>query len=803
MKHHLIVLLLLISCCVYADDCDQSSAKEAKDLAETFLGPSCITNMDNDKIKESLSIKKLTKKFCQKCKNHLDPLIPASQMNSSQNKNSFAIATIGELQKNLTATLIDLMQMRSSFNLQFDPTAAASACSFKKMRMPSCLKPKSDEISLIEKHLNSLKLAMPHEMANILKSNPPSNEKNSLLQRATNSCQISDNEMLFSRMRYTEELLTPSLISELKKINFRDDKSVLENIDTLDNSSTMSRTLTILQQHPLLRSLINDTKSFKQFIHSASENASKEDILNSLYSKDASSAFARSIANSCENAFTKTNAHLEQIYCSKDKILFSDSPDAFNMVDNVEISFLSLEELDGKVKSFCSVYNRQDIPKLTFSSINTDINKDMDIELRRQNANKFKTAAYERTIGLDQAAICDLMNKSPEELQKHCSIDPTPYHCTMLKYLKQSRDPKDPSHKLANSSDESINKILRSMIEGVIVTGEDKEVLVAAGILPGGSPRAIIPEREPSYFSKVTNDPTFKPSPSPQNRTALAPQARNNQAQYESQGYGADFNAQTGAMAGADSGPSPGSLSSGLPVSSALPEADQAELMRRLMNATKKTSKGRTTNKPLSKKDVQQIVNNYLDDKEQQTGESYPATVRNDMVDEFYESIKHPQTGTQFAQGGAKLDPVGKSGFGSTNEALIKANEYRAQNGMGVSPSPSADPSASNGQGQKGTDPTKEIVIKDAKVTDLKQLQEVLVAHSQQFAGLKAGENFVLKLNNVEVKVVYNSISEIYEVQSSDKSLTKDHLSMIQKYLNQNFLRSGGRLPALQGLLKQ
>jgi hypothetical protein len=520
MKNIFVILLFLITTTSYSQS--EKDCEETDDLASLSLdlNSPCSRGLSPQKIQHELSILNKNNssvvEFCEKCKEpkiKADENVSSSKYNHIENKKQFTKATLNELRKNLSSTMIDLMSLRSTFSLNFKPNEVMASCNMTQLATTKCKGGKSLQ-ELIKETIGNddsfknIQTQMGYEIANVL--TPPPYKGEGLLKRSVDlKCGISDNEVLHAKMKYFESLITPDMIKELKKLNLETKEDVLSQL-----SGPNAKILKQASEHPMIRSILKDTTNFKGFLDSFKGDITNEKIIENLFSSSNSEALAKNISNRCKTSFETIKNTLCSPEFEKGNLKF-DNFEAMKMKMNTGQDIL-VENREENLFSFCEGIKSNLANPLLFSSVNKTLSQDLSPQLSRADYKSVSKEYYDTAFDTPRKFICPLL-----ETQE---CDSKLMNCAISKFLKAARVKDSPQAQLLASHDPNVDKILGSLIgPEPVVDEKTKTFLIDQGILPKADGTIVeAPNnqiRNPSnYTSSVKNFESGNSAPPLQNK---------------------------------------------------------------------------------------------------------------------------------------------------------------------------------------------------------------------------------------------------------------------------------------------
>ena len=767
-----------------ADDCVTSPVE-----LSPIIPKKCL---QGDFERKDLDLKLKTPKkvliFCKSCTHPLmDKYVktPADKkLEKAERSREFGKTIIEELQKELTPLTLDLEAMNSSFELQFDPTNAVKSCNFRKnLRTPTCLS--VEEAKEIENLRIKTQNAFATEVAQKRYQN--SSKTAGLFTRGeeNKSCNISDVSVLYSYTKYSESLLTPSLINKLIELKIPDNTSLKSFIDEKNLEETLPQ-LIHLQEHPLFKTISKNTTSLNTFlkkIKSANPPRSANQIVEELYSEQTAKAFSTNIATRCEEAFQKASKYLDEVYCKENPTYVAD--DLASMQANSRKTFRNMtdEVAETEMLKHCSEINSKPKDALSFSIIRDDINKSNDPRLAVLPLENFKSDAYENIFGKPIENMC------LAKANHTCDTKPKEESCQMLKFYEATLNSK-PHQDMLRGSNPNINSILGSLFsEGVPQTADGKPDtqsiadLKKDGILRGGASKIEhTPQPSASTFHKMAESNIFAPSSNststqpnlvgasaPLPEVAQAPAATNQSFNDNSFQGATKQSASTKDVA---------------PERSGISNQDQDEILRRLQgrknSATAQTPD--STAKSTKEDDSFQTSGSM---RQSDLPTSFAATAQATPTATTPVSFVPRSPAGVDATAKATIDKVAPDNGRSYKKALLDTQTKIAESATETSL-----PSGTSSSLTTSSTPTVATNLKDSPKSDtnVKDLQAplevILGAKTKELSVAKDGDKILVNFKNFKIDVVFNKAKQTFEAICPDKTIPTDYLDKISTYFN-------------------
>lgn len=795
MKYIFPILLLLNSVFVSAEvECQVEKGSLGELIAVT--GQKCFSDEVSPQDLQDLA-KDEVLALCKSCKSEVINNHLTNPEGAKEKKVVYGNATLNEFQKELTLISLDLMKMRSSFKLNLDAKKITSSCSFNKenLRRPSCLK--GDDLIGFNKKAQEIQDRVATEISNILSEKPEASGGLLMRKEREGQCNFSERDILFSKSRFNETLMTPELITELKKQNLNGKISLA----SLEKDPIWEKKFYSLKSHPLLNVLLNDPVKLSNFVNEIGSEDNNAQIIEKLYKSKHTQSFGDAIKHRCEQSFKTTSEYLEKIYCNPSSDFVAE--DIMTMESVVGSKFISMDEKDAEknLQTVCSHVNTKKSNSLSFEQIQKSINGKNNQNLAKLPITQFRGEAFDQVFNQDKISMCKALGQSPP-----CAKDDKSVACLQLHFLKQAKESQE-YKTLANSSNEDINQILHSLIGEGLPQKDGKPdaeaiaLLKSEGILPGGDNTSRPPQQTAADFHKAVSSAAF---PQPQQAAKPAKIAAPSKTEEPQPSY-----AQSAAR-GSDSDDEQDSTASrsDSPTKHKSPKKQNSKFsnlsddeQQRIMDMMKRSKKAGGKTPTAASSDEQDSSDDAID--------TAGTAMANIAAQAAASGASVANVGQKTVSAGATagkkavLDPTKKSS--SLNDAMVDANTNRqlASSGSGLSSSNAQVSISKSGANENEI----KIKVADAELTQVNEFKEklkvLLNAHSQEISVAGAGEKFVVKLNNFEINVVFNKQLGTYEALCKDSSIPKDYLKTISTYFNVTLKGSTGKREALVNTLKQ
>jgi hypothetical protein len=778
--------LILITCTCFAFDLiADESCNQTNDTFSDIIkvaGKKCLTpNIGKDDlVNEPADSKPRWKNFCDACK--AESIVDSISHSGGKEEveSLYGKAVLNEFQKELTFITIDLMKMRSSFPLDFNPKQAIGSCKFNKtnLKKPACLsKNQSDEF---DQQVQAIKNALASELSSLISGR--TDLDTGLLSRELKNLgqcekEISDKEIQYAQARYYETTITPKFIADLKEVV----ENQKDAINFLHTDEGWYNKIKYLKDHPIFKFLLNDSRKLKGFLSEIKASDNNEKIIENLYSKKHAGEFGDFISDRCNKAFEKASTSLETTFCKESPSYIADNLTSMELVIGEKFSELSDEAAEEKLQILCADLNttkKQPVSFLKANENKTDLNNNSYVALPLST---FKRGTHDRYFSRDKRVLCETKNNIPG-----CTVDSKDQNCMMLNFISLSKNSKDFMN-LANGSNENINLVLRSLIDNGLPQKDGKAdqqavvILKTEGILSGSDLTPRPPQQDAASFHRAvanSNNNSIKPStsqaakaPTPTTPAQPAPTSQTTTRLGDESQYDSQSDSQFEAVKNkTDSAKTKNSFSS-------LSDQEQMNLLNR-MKPKSNSKKSARTAKSESTPDS--------DDSYSTAGQSFnsgsfatdqaAAVADNTAVDKPTIPQSEGHSGSR-----AKLDPKKIDKDASFNEAKIQASQNRA---------PASDITKDTVISLSKTDGGLnkiEIKVPDESVLGKKtpelesKIQDYLDKSGQSLQGAKKGEAFIVKLGKYDIKVSINDYG-VYVATCKDKSIHPDYLAFLSRY---------------------
>lgn len=791
-----LIALVLVSLSANAEICDENSKLGA--LAE-FAGAKCFNDEVSPQDIEAFGASKTELKgICNGCRDVPLEKIMENKDAQAETKSAYGKTILNEFQKELSLLSIDLMRVRSSYNMDFSAKSVAKSCNTNKnLETPKCLK--GPQLAEFNKQVNSIKNSLATELADMISGN--TNPQAGLFTKRTNSCQVSDPDALFAHMRFTETLLTPELIKSLQSLNLKDGVTFDEAVGDKTPSQIKS-TISQLSLHPVFKSLLDDTTSLNKFIKEALKikttgqaDQDSQALAELIFHESNAKKFGKHTEERCKRIFAETSKHLETVYCGKGKPVVADDLVSMQAVSDATFKSLSDKKAENELKIHCSILNSKNEGEFTsLSEMFNDIHGKSKNNLMSAPLNNFREDAYTKMFQGVAEKICSAQK------EKDCEATSLSESCRLLKFYKESKTNKH-YQQMASQSDDNINQILQSLVGDGLPQRDGKvdqlavTLLQRERIIPGGSKEPAPKKATASEFHKAVRSSSPGSSPAkqaasatPQNPQFKSAEHTANPVQDSSTSSFSQDPAASPETQKTRANPAFSAATPGNAKFSALSDKEQQDLLNRLKKSSGKRTKSQV---PGPEDDDGNFVGeNTLPPSNGSFNASADGVTPIDNT-----RVANPKIiDERFSGKKAVLDPVRK--VSSTNTALLDANSNRSPASIsGTVTSPKVEVSKSKDANEiKIQVDEKEL----SRVNEFKdKLKVLLAAHGQELSVVEVGEKIVVRLNNYEIDVVFNKDKGFYEAVSLNKDVPKDYLNTISYYFNVTLKDGKGKREAL------
>lgn len=531
MKYLFISLFLLVPLAEAAvEDCDPSELP-LLDLAASISVPNCHKK---EILKNSLCSDCLTrfeKNYNKKISENNRPLL----------QKTFVEASLKEFKKILIHNMVEALKMSALPDTGATFERSIKACKFKTLEdfSQDCRSPEALQLLKESVAFNGLNQEIAGELATILATEETNTPTKQLLHRTQNACFVRERDVLQITSAALEEEFTPEVIAAIKLL----DPSKMGSVEEIFMSDGVAKNLSgdfmellaSLKLHPLLREHFRTPHAAISFFKTIKDPQDINRLRENLYNKNNGDHFDKELAQSCERSYQNFKKSICSPEFSKGDIdlapeenypKLSDSP-----FEDVPGDLASSEETIEKnisLLSLCS--HKTKAPQISFKQRAQEITADLDPSFQAHTLKQFEESKYFIEMGGMKAQLCDMTD---------CQGS---FTCKVKMKYKKMKGSENLDAKLARSSNESANELLRSMIGDT--SGSDpktKEILIAHGIIPRPDGKFVtspeVPERKPDYFTQLPSPsnsvlPSLAKLSSAEQKNHLASHPRVNRTEY-------------------------------------------------------------------------------------------------------------------------------------------------------------------------------------------------------------------------------------------------------------------------------
>lgn len=485
----LVLLLFFINSAFANENCISAQVEVSQDIAD-LAHSKCDTLSRLDP--------------CSSCappliKNHLEKI--PSPTKSEIQKAALKVA-IDEYKKVIIRNIVDLAKARVLPNTSSKFEKSISSCRAKR---PSCLKDKKNDL------FDDLDKNIGGEIAKVISKNPI--KKEGLLTRTENACFIPEQTILQVSASTIAEVFDPELIAILEKIPADKYKTLKDLFDDYENEEIYNKfgdnatsLLRFSKNNPYLRDIFSSPKSLTDFAKNLPPPHTTASILNTIYSKDAGKEIDDNISARCDSSFKS----LEKFVCSQE---FEDGKINIDPRKNFEHIIGKGSVLDTEFPTDIFIEQKkqallfcQQSKKQTYLDLDSR-RKEISLSLSDPQSVESPLALYSFTTYKEE--FQQLTNQMCAELKNETCTDMKNINCRFFANYKKTLVKDSPEYKMANSSNDDVNAVLRGMIsDPARLDPEVREVLVKEGILPDSKGNIAetgnIPERQPMVMGQAS-----------------------------------------------------------------------------------------------------------------------------------------------------------------------------------------------------------------------------------------------------------------------------------------------------------
>ncbi len=793
MKKILLLILINYSFFSFAQECSSDmSPVDTTDFTALAI-PNCATRINLQLLKNGKK-----EKLCDQCLKDFKykSLLPEVSENEDKEKRKklFREKSIAEYKKVISNTMIDIVKLRALGNTGSSFSESLKSCNLSKATTSQVSPACQNSIKQIHQEISNIQGQLANELANIF-SNHSTSKSKGLLNRSSSAgqtCQLeqlglNEQQLLYLNASTFEDSLAPGVIEAFQKISYsgNDYNSLIQTLRDkveVDGSGFFS--------HPILMSFANDPQNLIAMMKRVSPQTADK-LREVLYAKENGNKLDTIFAKTCANAYNTLTASL----CKKEYIDGDINPDINSSLKNIaekyktprSEEFSNSEELvllNKELNTLCT----SSPSGLSFGDFRKEICKGIDSRYVEDDFQDFSTRKYSNDFTNIQDALCKVKDKTS------CSEETT--ECKLFNKYQELQKQNTVDSKLANSSNEEVNSLLRAMIGNPKdITPETRKILVSQGILPKDDGKFVeqpkVPEREPDYFKNVASSQSSQKTL--YNNEVSAGSAQMKQANAGAGATDSFYRAPSANNVASNDSVAPTQAPITTNIIQDMKDLSQinSEIARRLMNG----SKGQTN---LSRSDVRSVVEDVL--KNQSSTPPTTAAVDN-AVNDFYSEVERQRNqapvGGQMAPGHASLAKSNQS------EAQRRYNNQMnaALEGFGKGSSDvaianiAADVSV---KVQEGKDSMSKVeVFTSADKLEKANLADVLKLKAQKDAEgkrlvelVKKKENFILNVNKTSLMIKFDKASDTFEViriGSSGTPLDEKVVSEVRSFIKQNY----------------
>lgn len=481
MKNYFAVILLFsFSAYSQTPDCDQED--NLSKIAKGITYPNCNTPSNVQAFKS-----RDKSKLCGACKGEFELVHGKISENKNHIQDEFLSSALNEYKKNITNNLLNSIKMKVLYSTGVKFEKSIKSCKMQTASdfAKSCKSATAVKLLGQTSFFDDLSKELSNDVAKFLTTDPAFNPKPTLLQRSEQKCSIPEKDILLMSASSYEEALNEKLIEAIKRFDPKKFKTVSDMFSSdefLDNyDGDIAELKDSLYNHPLFASHLSSPEKFVSFFKSVPSPASVENLRKALYSKANGENFDSDLAKSCETSAKV----LKDAICSdsfEGGNLFIDPANNFDklkisMDRPSEETLASSEKLvDNNIKLLELCENQNSTNKKSLSLINSEIGVALTENQKTLNLDLFKTEKYNSELGSLTSSLCAMTEATCTSGTISCSI---------FKKLQDRKKNGTAASKLAESSNNEVNALLRSMIGDTSkLDSKTKDILIAQGIIP-------------------------------------------------------------------------------------------------------------------------------------------------------------------------------------------------------------------------------------------------------------------------------------------------------------------------------
>jgi len=677
--------------------------------------------------------------YCKtQCQPDMTSFVALSPEDIKRIKEEQASFVMNEVQKGMTEVMMDLMKVRSGFALQGSADSAIKSCNLDLIQVPECFK------STIKPKISDLKKGMALEIKNILSGEMV---KESILMTRTsestaNTCEAKESNILMAKTLEQLSYLSDERFENLK--NLSSDYSKLE--------------IKRLKTNPLLKVILESESLRKEFF---SLNA--DDRKSFAFGPKVGDAFFEQTKNNCDHIIKRSSEAFSQISCDQDvkfknqTVTSYEKNKDFNFSDPKLTPDVALSNIQALCKEvLTSPENAKDLTELLNSVLPENS------ENKTKSLTRFKLDIHSSNLATNQSLISKARvnnetNTVGAELLKFC----------------ESLTTDDSFKDLAKGSNDNINKILYSLIHDAPMDPETKVILVQEGILPDPK-NEIKPTPATSvakFDERVKNSPAKKinhvSQSSSANKNVNSESYNNMNSQNSNYATSQRSNQANGDDIASVDEQTDAEVKNLIPKSNKLSQA-QKDLLKDFKSRSASASSIAKT--PSAKTPVPSALSLGAGASDVSSREAAESHV--------------PASDLGFAPNTARLSPEAAK-MSERDKAIESA---LASRGIASTSGSAAVTVSSTKDGENLVEinvPENELLIVESFKNDLKNLLQI---RDGEFALIQTGENILVKINEFEVKVVFDKNSGQYVAKCDDDKFPDAYEEVIKNYFNKILL---------------
>lgn len=407
---------------------------------------------------------------------------------------------IDEYKKVIIRNIVDLAKARVLPNSSSQFKKSLSFCRAKR---PSCLDGKKSEI------FDDLDKKIGGEIAQLLSKQAINKE--GLLSRTDRACFIPEQTILQVSAQTVAHTLDSDILSILEKIPLDKYQSVNDLINDNDDiyerfGDHSAEIINYARNNPYLKDIFSSPQKLISFAKGIPQPRNFENTQRAIYGSNSGEELDEQIADRCHQSFQA----LEKFVCSKE---FEEGSININPQKNFEHMIGKGSVLDTEFPA--DIFIEQKKQALLFCQQPKKPNyldldskrKEISLSLAEPQSIESPLASYSFTTYKEE--FQQLTNQICAELKNETCTDMKNINCRFLANYKKTLVKDSPEYKMANSSNDDVNAVLRGMIGNPSsLDPEVREVLVKEGILPDSKGNIAetgnIPERQPMVMGQAS-----------------------------------------------------------------------------------------------------------------------------------------------------------------------------------------------------------------------------------------------------------------------------------------------------------